>query len=64
MLNSELADTLGNLLSRTCAPALNPMQVFPKFYQEALFMLKESHVQNLIQDVSLLPSKFYKCSSG
>lgn len=59
MLNAELADTLGNLLSRSCAPALNPMQVFPKFYHEALCTLKESNVQNLIHDVSLLPSKFF-----
>lgn len=28
-LNSEMADTFGNLLSRACAPAINPKQVIP-----------------------------------
>ncbi|KAF5273898.1 hypothetical protein FQA39_LY01013 [Lamprigera yunnana] len=35
ILNSELADTLGNLLSRCCASALNPNQVFPEIESEA-----------------------------
>ncbi|XP_071477472.1 methionine--tRNA ligase, mitochondrial-like [Diadema antillarum] len=29
LLNAELADTFGNLLSRVAAPTLNPQQVFP-----------------------------------
>ncbi|KAL7730499.1 hypothetical protein ACLKA6_000502 [Drosophila palustris] len=29
VLNSELADTLGNLLSRVCARSLNPQQLYP-----------------------------------
>lgn len=29
LLNAELADTYGNLLSRVAAPTLNPQQVFP-----------------------------------
>lgn len=32
ILNSELADTLGNLLSRGCAKSLNPRQVYPRIY--------------------------------
>lgn len=30
-VNSELADTLGNLLSRTCAPSVNRQQVYPAY---------------------------------
>lgn len=29
-VNSELADTFGNLLSRCCAPSVNPRQVIPR----------------------------------
>ncbi|XP_071376917.1 methionine--tRNA ligase, mitochondrial [Centroberyx affinis] len=31
LLNAELADTLGGLLNRCTAPAVNPAQVFPSF---------------------------------
>lgn len=34
VLNVELADTLGNLLSRVTGAALNPHQQFPPFHQE------------------------------
>ncbi|CAL1263371.1 unnamed protein product [Larinioides sclopetarius] len=57
MVNAELADTLGNLLSRSCAPALNPYQVFPKFYHNALNVLKDSKVETLINNASDLPDK-------
>ena len=36
MLNAELADTMGNLLSRACAKTLNPHQQFPKVDLEQL----------------------------
>ncbi|XP_072292182.1 methionine--tRNA ligase, mitochondrial [Eucyclogobius newberryi] len=32
LLNAELADSLGGLLNRCTAPALNPAQVYPVFY--------------------------------
>ncbi|GBN89342.1 Methionine--tRNA ligase, mitochondrial [Araneus ventricosus] len=57
MVNAELADTLGNLLSRSCAPALNPEQVFPKFYHNSLDDLKDSNVESLINNTSDLPDK-------
>ncbi|XP_055930098.1 methionine--tRNA ligase, mitochondrial-like isoform X2 [Argiope bruennichi] len=57
MVNAELADTLGNLLSRSCAPALNPDQVFPKFYHSSLDALKDSNVESLINNTSDLPEK-------
>lgn len=34
VLNVELADTLGNLLSRVTGAALNPHQQFPPFHEE------------------------------
>ncbi|EDW81670.1 uncharacterized protein Dwil_GK10894 [Drosophila willistoni] len=36
ILNSELADTLGNLLSRACAKSLNPTQIYPALHSEEL----------------------------
>ncbi|EDV91633.1 methionine--tRNA ligase, mitochondrial [Drosophila grimshawi] len=43
ILNSELADTLGNLLSRACAKTLNPHQVYPASHVE--------HLPQLLQDL-------------
>lgn len=34
VINSELADTFGNLLSRCCAKTLNPDQKYPSFKEE------------------------------
>ncbi|XP_017874290.1 PREDICTED: methionine--tRNA ligase, mitochondrial isoform X1 [Drosophila arizonae] len=39
ILNSELADTLGNLLSRACAKSLNPQQMYPEAHVEHLSQL-------------------------
>ncbi|KRG01290.1 methionine--tRNA ligase, mitochondrial isoform X2 [Drosophila mojavensis] len=39
ILNSELADTLGNLLSRACAKSLNPHQMYPEPHVEHLSQL-------------------------
>lgn len=36
LLNAELADTMGNLLSRACAKTLNPRQQFPQVDLEQL----------------------------
>lgn len=41
ILNSELADTLGNLLSRCCGKALNAESIFPAVDREALDTLKQ-----------------------
>ncbi|XP_030563680.1 methionine--tRNA ligase, mitochondrial isoform X1 [Drosophila novamexicana] len=43
ILNSELADTLGNLLSRACAKSLNPQQIYPEPHVE--------HLPHLLHDV-------------
>ncbi|KAH8375892.1 hypothetical protein KR200_006401 [Drosophila serrata] len=42
ILNSELADTLGNLLSRACAKSLNPRQIYPSVHDEHLADLLQS----------------------
>lgn len=46
ILNAELADTLGNLLSRTCAATINPNKIFPKIDASLLNVLskKDSYV--------------------
>lgn len=36
LLNTELADSLGGLLNRCTAPALNPAQVYPSFCPQSL----------------------------
>ncbi|XP_034487769.1 methionine--tRNA ligase, mitochondrial isoform X2 [Drosophila innubila] len=43
ILNSELADTLGNLLSRACAKSLNPQQMYPVPHAE--------HFSQLLRDL-------------
>ncbi|XP_014671388.1 PREDICTED: methionine--tRNA ligase, mitochondrial-like [Priapulus caudatus] len=55
MLNAELGDTLGNLLSRCTAPALNPAQIFPPINAEIL-MIEECGQQgrDLLDKVSNL----------
>ncbi|XP_065173544.1 methionine--tRNA ligase, mitochondrial-like, partial [Atheta coriaria] len=56
ILNSELADTLGNLLSRCCGVALNPEQVFPALEPEALRIISALDVtQRLMASVAQLP---------
>lgn len=49
ILNSELADTLGNLMSRASAKSLNPKQIFPKIHGEEFEeLLKEEYTQVLV----------------
>ena len=57
ILNSELADTLGNLLSRACAKSLNPNQKYTavnKFQLQEL--LKLDVTKSLVERLSLLSS--------
>lgn len=59
-LNSELADTLGNLLSRCTGSALNPNQKFPKIDKNVLEELKKSDTtKRLIENVENLPGKVH-----
>lgn len=55
MLNAELADTLGNLLNRCCAKAVNQEQIFPIFYHESFKSLSNSNIQHLIDTTCELP---------
>lgn len=59
-LNAELADTLGNLLSRCTGVALNPFQTFPKIQATAFDSISKQDVtKGLIESVISLPSMFY-----
>ncbi|GIY96528.1 methionine--tRNA ligase, mitochondrial [Caerostris extrusa] len=57
MLNAELANTLGNLLRRSCVKAVNPDQVFPRFFHHSLDSLKDYNVEEIIKNTSELPEK-------
>ncbi|XP_011202671.2 methionine--tRNA ligase, mitochondrial [Bactrocera dorsalis] len=50
ILNSELADTLGNLLSRACAKSLNPQQVYPRLHAVQLADLVQMDAAKRLQD--------------
>ncbi|XP_063216019.1 methionine--tRNA ligase, mitochondrial isoform X2 [Bacillus rossius redtenbacheri] len=60
VLNSELADTLGNLLSRSCARAVNPAQVFPGYDTSLLPSLCGSEGQQLLESLAHLPDAVAK----
>uniref|UniRef100_A0A2M3Z9E8 Methionine--tRNA ligase, mitochondrial n=1 Tax=Anopheles braziliensis TaxID=58242 RepID=A0A2M3Z9E8_9DIPT len=58
ILNSELADTLGNLLSRCCGKALNPASLYPALDEEAFERLKSYDVTNrLLEVLGEMPDK-------
>lgn len=54
IINAELVNTLGNLLSRVCAPALNKRQIVPKCSRKELHDFKYSH--KLTKKLKQLPS--------
>lgn len=54
--NSELADTLGNLVSRSCGPVLNPRCEFPALHQQELIECCQLQVTTQLLDaVGKLP---------
>lgn len=56
ILNSELADTFGNLLSRACAKTLNPRQIFPQIHNDQLVdLIKCDSCKDLIEKLSEVP---------
>lgn len=58
ILNSELADTLGNLLSRVCAKVINTHQIVPEIDREEFReILKLDVSQRLIDLLNELPNK-------
>lgn len=60
ILNSELADTLGNLLSRCCAKSLNPMSKSPELNEQSFIDLKQLDITSmLIESVEALPERAF-----
>lgn len=58
ILNSELADTLGNLLSRACAKSVNKRQISPALDRAEFEKLLQMDVtKNLVNLVEMLPGK-------
>ena len=55
MVNAELADTLGNLLSRCSGKAVNPNQIWPKFSYDDLPDLTSSNGKVLMNALETLP---------
>lgn len=59
-LNAELADTLGNLLSRCTGTSLNPFQTFPKIESSAFKSVSSLVVTaSLLESVMALQGKLY-----
>ncbi|XP_014272431.1 methionine--tRNA ligase, mitochondrial isoform X1 [Halyomorpha halys] len=54
ILNSELADTLGNLLNRCCALTINEKQEFPKFNETSFEKYSKDAASDLISSVNML----------
>ncbi|XP_073963513.1 methionyl-tRNA synthetase, mitochondrial [Choristoneura fumiferana] len=55
-INSELADTLGNLASRCCGAALNPRGEFPALHEHEAVQCSRAEVsQELMDRVATLP---------
>ncbi|XP_046805649.1 methionine--tRNA ligase, mitochondrial [Lucilia cuprina] len=58
ILNAELADTLGNLLSRVCAKSLNPRQIYPRVHTAQLRdILKTDSARHLWDSLEQLDAK-------
>lgn len=56
ILNSELADTLGNLLSRCTGQALNPEQIFTRFIKVEFDKISNLEVtKNFVESTEKLP---------
>lgn len=55
LLNAELADTLGNLLSRCTAPLVNKQQIFPAYNSKSFEELPDG--QKVLVELQGLPDK-------
>lgn len=54
LLNAELADSLGGLLNRCTAPALNPAQVFPNFCPKYFPIEPTEQSRAILEDYQML----------
>ncbi|XP_023231761.1 methionine--tRNA ligase, mitochondrial-like isoform X1 [Centruroides sculpturatus] len=59
-LNSELANTLGNLLSRCSAPAINKKQIFPQFHQEKCSEMGNDLIKSVLSMPNVVKEDFLK----
>lgn len=60
IINSELADTFGNLLSRCCAKSLNRAQMYPQYDGQSVSALVRSHgeiVEKLLESTITLAAQ-------
>lgn len=67
LLNAELADSLGGLLNRCTAPALNPAQVYPSFCPQSFprapggrAVHEDYHMLDAIQKLKAVVEKHYE----
>ncbi|XP_061895579.1 methionine--tRNA ligase, mitochondrial isoform X1 [Entelurus aequoreus] len=56
LLNAELADSLGGLLNRCTAPALNPAQIYPHFCPQSFSGMQDPEDGRMLDAVRSLPS--------
>lgn len=57
VINAELADTMGNLLSRSCGSVVNKKQIFPRFCKENHDKYCRSSSKDLTNALNTLPSE-------
>lgn len=55
LLNTELADTLGNLLNRCCGTTVNALQQFPPYDSEHYEQYCQTNAEVLLQSLDKLP---------
>ncbi|KAM6923542.1 methionine--tRNA ligase, mitochondrial [Xenentodon cancila] len=67
LLNAELADSLGGLLNRCTAPALNPAQVYPSFCSQSFpkehggrAVSEDYHMVDAVRSLPALVEKHYE----
>ncbi|XP_074505450.1 methionine--tRNA ligase, mitochondrial [Sebastes fasciatus] len=67
LLNAELADSLGGLLNRCTAPALNPAQVYPSFCpqsfprdQEGRAVVEDYHMLDAVRNLPAVVEQHYE----
>lgn len=56
-LNSELANNLGNLLSRCTAKSLNPRQLFPAMYSDIFHTMAAPEDVQMWRQLQTLPGE-------
>uniref|UniRef100_A0A914PVR4 Methionine--tRNA ligase, mitochondrial n=1 Tax=Panagrolaimus davidi TaxID=227884 RepID=A0A914PVR4_9BILA len=61
LINSELVNALGNLLSRCTVDKLNPNQVYPTFYDEVLKSTLKENGQQLVDGLNSLAENVTNC---